>query len=268
MVACYNHLVANTVGTLERGLNILNLLVEIESDPIRGPRGISVQQAAVMLGIHKSSASRLLQTLVAAGWAEPVSASGRGFRLGPAVQSTSSLKEPQRRLRDAARPYLQRLVARTGECSHAAVSAGGSALVIDDVETAHPLRVVAGRGRRVPLHCTSAGKVLLAYGLAPVPEALPPRTERTLATAEALRADLDEVVRLGYALDDEENDLGVRCLSVPVFEGLGGPPVGCIGIDGPAVRVTPERVGEMAAAILSAAHELSVQLGVEAAATA
>lgn len=255
------------MGTLERGLKILDLLVEIESDPIRGPRGVSVQQAAVVLGIHKSSASRLLQTLVATGWAEPVSPSGRGFRLGPAVQSTSSLKEAQRRLRDAAQPYLQRLVDQTGECAHAAVSTGSAALVIDDVETGHPLRVVAGRGRRVPLHCTSAGKVLLAVGLAAVPEELTPRTERTLTSAAALEANLSEIRRLGYALDDEENDLGVRCLSAPVFEGLGGPAVGCIGIDGPSVRVTADRVGEIATAVVAAAHELSLELGRHQAAT-
>lgn len=261
MVACYNRYMTATVGTLERGLKILDMLVEIESDPVRGPRGLSVQQAAVVLGIHKSSASRLIQTLVANGWAEPVSSSGRGVRLGPAVQSTTSLKEEQRRLRQYSRPYLERLVEQTGECAHAAVSTGSAALVIDDVETDQQLRVVAGRGRRVPLHCTSAGKVLVAVGLAPVPDELSPRTAFTLTDQQAFSSEIEQILRVGYSVDNEENDLGVRCISAPVFAGLGGAPVGCIGIDGPSVRVAGPRIDEMAVAIISAAHELSVQLG-------
>lgn len=259
---------AATVGSLERGLKILDLLVEIESDPVRGPKGISVQQAATVLDIHKSSASRLLQTLTAMGWAEPVNASGRGYRLGPAVQSTSSLKEAQRRLRDAAQPFLQRLMVQTGECAHAAVSTGAAALVIDDVETGQALRVVAGRGRRVPLHCTSAGKALLAYGLATIPDELPARTDHTITTHRALEDHLAEIARVGYAVDDEENDLGVRCISAPVFMGLRGEAVGCIGIDGPAVRVTPDRVAELASIVVSTAHTLSVQLSGAESATA
>ncbi len=252
-----------TLGTLERGLKILNLLVEIESDPVRKPRGISVQQAAVMLGIHKSNASRLMQTLVAGEWAEPVNASGRGYRLGPAVQSTSTLKLAQRRLRDASHPILEQLVAQTDECAHAAVAAGPAALVVDDVETGQPLRVVAGRGRRVPLHCTSAGKVLLAFGLTAIPDDLTPRTQKTLVTPETLNAALEDVRRAGYAIDDEENNVGVRCISAPVFEGPGGPLVGCIGIDGPAIRVTDDRIAELAATVVSAAAALSARLSDE-----
>lgn len=251
---------ASTLSTLERGLKVLDLLVEIESDATRRPRGVSVQQVAMTLGLHKSNASRLMQTLVASGWAEPVKASGRGFRLGPAVQSTSTLKSAQRRLRDVAHPYLESLVMATEECAHAAVSTGSAALVIDDVETTQQLRVVAGRGRWVPLHCTSAGKVLLAFGLASVPEELSHRTENTRTSLPALTKDLERVRELGYAIDDEENNLGVRCISAPVFEGVDGPAIGCVGIDGPTVRVTKDRVAELAQLVLATAGEISNRL--------
>ena len=249
-----------TLGTLERGLTILDLLVEIESDPVRRAKGVSVQQVATTLGIHKSSASRLMQTLVSTGYAVATSPSRRGFRLGPAVQTSEQLQPAQRRLSTMARPYLERLVDTTGECSHAAVSAGTSALVIDDVETGKSLRVVAGTGRRVPLHCTSAGKVLLAHGLATSPDALPARTSRTITDGDRLAVELALIVEQGYSVDDEENDEGVRCISAPVREGRDGPVIGCIGIDGPSIRVTPDHVAELAALVVGAARELSVEL--------
>lgn len=252
--------IMTTLGTLERGLKILDLLVEIESDPVRRAKGISVQQVATTLDIHKSSASRLLQTLVSTGYAVATSANRRGFRLGPAVQTNEQLQPAQRRLSTMARPYLERLVEVTGECSHAAVSAGTSALVIDDVETGKSLRVVAGTGRRVPLHCTSAGKVLLAHGLAPVPSELPARTAATITDPDALAAHLVLVAEQGYSIDDEENDEGVRCISAPVREGLDGPVIGCIGIDGPSIRVTRETVGALAELVAGAARDLSAEL--------
>lgn len=249
------------VLVLERGLKILDLLIEIESDPIRRERGLGIQQVALELGVHRSSASRLMQTLVAHGYAVPNDGSRRGFRLGPAVETHSSLSVDQRRLRDAAHPFLLRLVELTGECAHTAVAAGSSALVIEDAETNHPLRVVAGKGRRVPLHCTSAGKCLLAYGLTSMPANLPARTPRTITNPQILQFHLDEVLSQGFALDDEENDPGVRCISAPVFNGPGGEPIGCIGIDGPTVRVVDSRLSDLSAAVIAVATELSIKLG-------
>ncbi len=80
------------MGTLERGLKILDLLVEIESDPVRRAKGVAVQQIAVTLDIHKSSASRLMQTLVASGYAVPTSPNRRGFRLGRQSRRASACR--------------------------------------------------------------------------------------------------------------------------------------------------------------------------------
>jgi DNA-binding IclR family transcriptional regulator len=189
------------VTSLERGLQILNLLIEVEADVVRRPRGVAIQQVANELGVHKSTASRLMRSLVAQGYAVPNPGSPRGFRLGPAVQIHQSLTMDERGLRELAHPFLEQIVEATGECAHAAVASGAWALVIDDVETDQPLRVVAGRGRRVPLHCTSAGKCLLAFGLASVPHELAARTSRTITNPEMLRLHLAEVVERGYALD-------------------------------------------------------------------
>src|SRR6266540_2248186 len=97
-VACFRVAAVSAVAALERGLRILDLLIEVESDPVRRPRGLSVQQAAVELGVHKSTASRLMQTLVSKGYAVANGGSRRGFRLGPAVQVHLGLTPDQRRL--------------------------------------------------------------------------------------------------------------------------------------------------------------------------
>jgi IclR family acetate operon transcriptional repressor len=163
------------------------------------------------------------------------------------------------RLRRAARPFLEELVDLTGECAHAAVADGGRALVIDDVETDNPLRVVPTSGRQVALHCTSAGKCLLAWGMAEVPAALPRRTERTITTPADLGAHLAVIREQGFAFDDEENDIHTRCISAPVF-GPGGTPVGCIGIDAPSVRLTLDRVPGAAAHVVAVARRLTQAL--------
>ena len=224
---------------------------------MRRGRGIPVAVLAAELDVHKTTALRLVQTLVAVGYAAP--ADGHGYVLGPAMRREAVLGIGTQRLRRAARPFLERLVDLTGECAHAAVADGGRALVIDDVETDHPLRVVAISGRHVALHCTSAGKCLLAYGLADLPASLPGRTPRTITTPDALRRDLERIRELGYALDDEENDPHTRCISAPVF-GPGGAPIGCIGIDAPSVRLTPQRFAEAAAHVVDVAGRLSASL--------
>jgi len=246
-----------TIQSLERGLRILDALAEADADPMRRGRGVPLAAFAAELDVHKTTALRLVQTLVASGYAAP--ADGHGYVLGPTMRRDAVLGISTQRLRRAARPFLEQLVDLTGECAHAAVADGGRALVIDDVETENPLRVVATRGRHVALHCTSAGKSLLAWGLVETPASLPGRTPRTITTKDALAAHLELVRAAGYAFDDEENDIHTRCISAPVF-GPGGAPVGCIGIDAPSVRLTLERVPEAAAHVVDVARRLSMAL--------
>lgn len=251
---------AHSTSPAQRLLMVLDLLIEVEGDVVRRPKGVSVQQAADQIGVRRSAANRIMNELLGAGYAVPNPA-GKGYRVGPAVQIHQGLTVEQRHLAEMAHPYLVRLVERTGECAHTAVAAGTRVIVIDDVETRQALRVVAGRGRRVPLHCTSAGKCLMAFGAAAIPGDMPARTPQTITSAALMSAHLDEIVGLGFALDDEENDIGVRCLSAPVFVGTSTEAIGCIGIDGPSVRVTHDAIHQMAMEITVAASELSQQLG-------
>jgi IclR family acetate operon transcriptional repressor len=208
--------------------------------------------------VHKSSALRLANTLVAAGYAAAAHP-GSGYVLGPMLRRDAMASIDAARLKRAARPFLEQLVDLTGECAHVAVADTGRALVLDDVETMQALRVVPVSGRHVALHCTSAGKALLAYGLADIPGTLPRRTARTITTRPALDEHLAQVREMGYAFDDEENDVHTRCISAPVY-GPGGTPIGCIGIDAPSVRLTPERIPAAAAHVVAVAARLSLAL--------
>lgn len=250
-----------SAGALERGLKIIDLLIELDSDPIRHGTGLRIQQVAIELDVHRSTASRLMGTLVEAGYALKLPHPRRGYGLGPALRIHRPLSADQRRFRELAVPYLRRLVRTTGECAHTAVSAGSSVLVIDDVETSQPLRVVAEKGRTVPLHCTSAGKVLIAFDMAAIPVSLPARTPRTITNHDVLTAHINDIRARGFALDDEENHPGVRCISAPVFTGQGGSPIGCIGIDGPTLRVTNSVIDELVDHVRAAAADLTIELG-------
>jgi IclR family KDG regulon transcriptional repressor len=240
------------VQSVERSLRILDILLEADADPVLRERGVGIRTMTAELGVHRTTVLRLLTTLVDAGYAAPSTAPGQGREASPSQEVERFAK--------VARPFLAALVESTGECAHAAVADGGRVLVVDDVETDQPLRVVPTPGRHVPLHCTSAGKVLLAWGLAELPAALPGRTGRTITDPDLLRTHLAEVRERGWALDDRENDPHTRCISAPVL-GAGGVAIGCVGIDAPSVRLTDERIPEAARAVVEAAERISSRLG-------
>ncbi len=249
----------DAVRSLARSLRILDMLLDADADPVLRDRGVTVQAVSAELGVHRTSALRLLRTLVDGGYAAP-SPEGHGYVLGPALRHDGRLPGAVERLKETARPYLEDLVRRTGECAHAAVADDGRVLVIDDVETDEPLRVVPSSGRHVPLHCTSAGKCLLAFGLAEIPAALPQRTARTITNRDALRAHLEDVRARGFAFDDEENAPYTRCISAPVFD-ASGTAIGCVGIDAPSVRLTFERLPDAARHVVDTAAQVSSALG-------
>jgi IclR family KDG regulon transcriptional repressor len=239
------------IQSLARGLKILEVLGKSQD-------GISITELAEILGVDKGSASRLVSTLAHYGYAEKDEVTRR-YYLGPQVVNLSRSVLTRLPLREAAKPYLRQLMERTGECAHLAVAAQGKALYIDQVESPATLRVNAQVGTMNPLHCTALGKALLAFGEVELPHKLNIFTPNTITEREALRLHLEEVRRLGYAIDDQEFDLGVRCIAVPVFD-FRGKAVASIGISGPATRITLERLPELARIVLEVGKALSERM--------
>jgi IclR family transcriptional regulator, KDG regulon repressor len=240
------------VQSLARGLRILDMLALAED-------GISVTELAQRLGVDKSSASRLLQTLASQGYAQQDSQSRR-YYLGTQIMVLSRHWQNRMPLRDYAKPFLYELVEQTGEAAHIAIYAQGQVFVVEDVETTATLRVSGGAGRLIPLHCTALGKCLLAFTSIPIPSHLPRMTRHTITQMETFMQHLEAIRQQGYALDDEELDEGVRCLAVPVYD-YSGKMVAAMGISGPAVRVTVERAKNLSRIVIRAGESLSRRLG-------
>lgn len=243
------------IQSLARGLRILEMMAASTDT-------VGITELADELGIDKSSVSRLVQTLANYGYAKQDPQSRR-YRLGPQIIWLSRNLLARMPLRDEARPFLGLLVERTGECAHLAILAQNQALYIDQVESPASLRVTTGVGTLAPLHCTALGKSLLAFNNhAEIPEALPAFTLRTITDPDTLRLHLEQTRRQGYAVDDEEYELGVRCVAAPVKD-YRGSAVGAIGISGPAGRLTLDRVMEFAKIVMQISSELSERINLK-----
>jgi DNA-binding IclR family transcriptional regulator len=239
------------VQSLARGLRILQLLAEQRA-------GIGVTDLAGEIGADKGSVSRTLQTLVKYGFAEQDPATRR-YSIGPQVVSLSRGMLTRMPLWNEAGPFLRELVERTGECAHVAVLAQGKALYIGQEESPAHLRVTTGVGTMAPLHCTALGKVLLAFGDAPNATDLEAYTPRTIIDPGMLEAHLEQTRRRGYAVDDEEYMIGVRCLAAPVYDAREAL-VGTLGISGPVHRVNLGNLAELAEIVVDAGRRLSKHL--------
>jgi DNA-binding IclR family transcriptional regulator len=247
----------NEVKALAKGLLILDQLLETHLRP-EDQRRIAVSEVAGILQVNKSSASRLLQTLSNYGYVARDGES-RAYVLGPKMQSARQ-SGSKTVFRDLARPFLYQLMKLSGECAHTAIVAQGQALLIDDVESASSLRVSGGIGRIEELHCTAVGKCLLAFMDLTVPRELKQHTPQTICNHSEFKRHLEEIRQQGYALDDEENIEGVRCIAAPVYD-QSGSAVACIGISGPTVRMTTEAIPRYINLVLETSKELSHSLG-------
>lgn len=236
---------------MARGLKILDLLAAADDT-------VGITEIAEYLGMDKSSISRVMQTLAYYGYAEQ-DASTRRYRLGPQVVVLGQALLNRMPLRDQARPFLQQLVDRTGECAHLGVLAQNQVLYLDQVESSATLRVNTRIGTLAPLHCTALGKALISFSHLDLPEQLNPFTSRTITNADVLRLHLEQTRQQGYAIDDEEYNYDVRCVAAPVYN-HDNKIVGAIGISGPAGRMNLERMPETAALVCEVARALSNRL--------
>jgi DNA-binding IclR family transcriptional regulator len=246
------------IQAIERAVSILNAFSP--EDPELG-----VTELADRLGLHKSTVHRFMVNLDAAGLVERNPRTGR-YRLGLRIFELGGLVMQQMNLWDEALPFLEGLVRDTGETGHLAVLDGGEAIYIERVEARRALRVPSAIGRGYPAHATNLGKVLLADLPAERVEqivaerGLAAYTPHTITGLEELEAELERIRALGYAVDNEEYDEGLRCIGAPVRD-HSGHVVAALGIGGPVTRITPDRADELAELVMAAARGLSRRLG-------
>jgi IclR family acetate operon transcriptional repressor len=239
------------IQSLARGLKILDLLGS-------SPDGLSVTELSELFHVDKASASRLVSTLAKYGYAEKDKTTRR-YHLGTQIIGLSRSMLDRLPLHETARPFLHQMVERTGECAHLAVAFQGKALYIAQVESPATLRVNAQVGTLNPLHCTALGKVLLAFSELEIPPTLERYTANTITDPQDLERNLEEVRWKGYALDQEEFDQGVSCIAAPVSD-YRGKLAGAIGISGPVMRLTPEKIPELIEIVVEISQTLSERM--------
>jgi len=229
-----------------------------------GTAELGVSELGRKLNLHKSTVSRLLATLESEGLLERAPGTEK-YRLGHEILRLAGQAAHLGDVRATARPVLAALAETTRETANLAVLEGAEAHNVDQASGPHMVRIGNWVGRRTPLHCVANGKVLLAH--------LPPEeierrlagpleafTPFTVVDKEVLRAQLAEVRQQGYACAIGEIEEGLNAVAAPVRDAA-GQVAAAVSVSGPAYRVTPDRMAELARLTREAGERISERLG-------
>ncbi|MEQ1408253.1 IclR family transcriptional regulator [Neorhizobium sp. Rsf11] len=225
---------------------------------------IGISELAKRLGIAKSTVHRLVVTLMAEDFLDKNPETGR-YRLGLGLFGLGSLVRHRMDLSTEARTLLADLRQETGETVLLAVPAGREIMYIRTLASRQAVRISTEMGMRVPYHCTAAGRAILAFQpenhAATVTTApMPARTPKTVTDPDRFRKLLANVRRQGYAIEDEESELGMRAIAAPIYDAQ-SEVVGSVAIAGPVQRLSLRNLNGLAEPLLSTARAISVRLG-------
>jgi IclR family KDG regulon transcriptional repressor len=249
------------VQVLDRAFEIINTLSETRSR-------LSGTELAEQLRLHKSTAHRLLVVLEYNRFVERDEASGK-YYLGSRIMELGLSVLSRLDVYEIAKPYLRSLVEEVGETAHMGLLRGGEVVSVVNVESTQTLRTPVTVGTRTPVHCTSLGKAILAFGS---PDAinvflrdgtLKSYTRNSITTLRRFREELHAIRARGYSVDNEEREEGLRCIGAPV-RNHDGDVVAAISIAGPTVRILEDRIPFLAAAVMATAASISASLGYQA----
>lgn len=247
-----------SVPAIERALSVLQCLGHSK-------RGFSISEIGRRLKIPKSSAHLILTTLERRGFLQKNTQTGK-HHFGLQLVSLSRSAIENLDLREEAKPFLQALMQECGLTVHMAVLERDEAVIIEKVEAPGLVRLASWIGRRLDVNCTGVGKVLIAFLAAQELEYLLRTKEfarhnsRTIISKSALRRELTLVRQSGYALDNEEDEPGIRCIGAPVFD-ENGAAVAAISVAGTTNQIGMERVPVVALQVMRAALRISSRMG-------
>jgi len=244
------------IQSVDRAVDVLEYLAERDDG--------AVTDLAAALGVHKSTAFRLLAALEARGLVEQVSERGR-YRLGFGLVRLAGAAASRLDLVEQSRSVTRRLAAEVGETVNVARLEGDAAINVDQVLGGATVATQNWVGQRTPLHATSSGKVLLAFAdtgeqarfLARPLEVFTPAT---ITDRRTLEAELARIAVDGWAATREELELGLNAIAAPI-RGRDGSVIAAVSVSGPSYRLGSDRFGAVAAAVVSAGAEISRRLG-------
>ena len=245
------------VGVLTKVLSIFELLDH-------APDGLQLRHIAEQANLNKSTTYRFLAHLESAGYL--VRDSLGAYLLGPRLVRLGAGSTYQSTICKISRPILEALWRESGETINLGVLDGRDILYLSVLESAHTFRLVSQVGMRRPIHCTGLGKAILAWQSVGFRDELlavtrlEKITTHTITRPGELIAELGRIQRRGYALDDEEAELGARCVAAPVLDSSGYVAAG-ISVSGPVTRMSRTRITALANSVKRAAFEISKRLG-------
>jgi len=251
-----------TIESLQRGLRVLALFS-------RATPALSLSQIKDAVGLNKSTVYRILYTLEEAGYLER-DPETRLYRPGLKVLQLGFTAISSLEIRQVARPFLRQLAEEVGRTASLSVLDGIEVVYVDRVRYHEVIGVMLGTGSRIPAHCASLGKAMLAFL---PPEELrqrldgvdfAPCTDNTITNRADLEADLAEVRRHGFSINDEEWVLGLRSTAAPIMD-ENGAVAGAINVSVPTAEVSHEElISRFSPAVHATAAQISAKLGYEA----
>jgi len=249
----------SSVGTLARGLDVLGLFASAQPE-------LSQKQISDALGLPMPTVHRLVALLSERGWLTRDPATRR-LRLGLEIARLVPALLAGMRLPDVARPQVMRLASEVKETVNVAILEGAEVVYLLSESADRVLTSRVSVGMRLPAHCTALGKCLLAQLPPDVARArlgdqpYPRRTDRTLTTWRRLGTDLATIRETGIAISDEEYEVGLVSIAVPL-RWIDGPGTAAINVSLPEGRATPEFRRKLTGALLRAAREIDREMGV------
>jgi len=247
---------------IQKVIQALNILEQFHDDVAE----LSLNDLSKRLGMNETSLGLMLATLKARNYVEQDS-STKGYRLGFKNLELAQAVLRQTDLYRISHPILASLAAECGENCAVAVLRKAHVIELDSIQTEHPVQIVRRVGLHLPVHCTAAGKLLIAYetgealDLLLQGEELQKHTGNTVTCLEELKLQLARIVEAGYAVDDEELDQDVRGVAAAIRD-YAGKVVGAVVISGPSCRVDMERIArELTPLVQRGADEISTKLG-------
>ncbi len=231
---------------------------------VNSPKALSATEIAKKFGMSVSNAFKYLSTLQEFGFL--VKNSDKTYMPGFKLVEYGSIILKKIKLRDIAHPHLIELLEKTNQTVHLILKEGIKGVYIEKLESAHSLPMLSRIGMSMPLYSTSFGKAILAF----LPEeelssyfeteTFEKKTVNTITDPEKIKKELNKVRERGYAIDNEENELGIRCIGAPIFNHEGYP-IGAVSISGPSSRITDTWISRYAIYVVKCAEDISEKLG-------
>ncbi len=249
---------STSVQSVNRALDILEILKD-------EPQGVGVTELSNQVGVSKSTIHRLLTSLNQKGFVQQDVMNER-YTLGLKLIELGEAVSHSLDVREVARLPLNELVNEVDETAHLAILDHNELVYIDKIENDSTIRMYSRIGKRAPVHCTGVGKAIISQiseeDLEQIinEKDLTKFTDYTLTNSQDLKDNLREIRERGYSIDEQEHELGIRCVACPVFDHRGSVVAG-ISIAGPIYRLEQENIEWYASKVKEAASKISKKLG-------